>query len=141
MNGEHSTSTLVCSGVPQGSVWDNYFFSSTSMISPIFISLKSQPCHSMLMTCCYTSLSPLIISPMLKFSETSTVYFSGLRRTCCLSTSPNANVSCLLTSVISHSNNQPLQYVQHYKYLGVTVSHNLSWTQGLRKILTTHKLF
>ena len=31
-------------------------------------------------------------------------------------------------------NNQPLQYVQHYKYLGVTVSHNLSWTQHIHDI-------
>ena len=33
--------------------WDHYFFSSTSMISPIFSSLKSQPCHSMLIIQAY----------------------------------------------------------------------------------------
>ena len=87
----------------------------------------------MLMTCCYTSLSSLMY-PMLKFSETSTASFSGLRRTCCLST------SCSLISIIPHSRhslsttNPFNNYVQHYKYLRVTVSHNLSWTQHIHDI-------
>ena len=31
-------------------------------------------------------------------------------------------------------NDQPLEYVKHYKYLGVTVSHNLSWAQHIQDI-------
>ena len=31
-------------------------------------------------------------------------------------------------------NNEPLEFVQHYKYLGVTVSHNLSWSHHIQDI-------
>ena len=107
----------------------------SSTILQTFIAQINQGYHCTLMTSCCTSLSPLI-HPMLKYSKTSTASSSGLRITCCLSISR----CMLLTNKYNISvqtillNNEPLEFVQHYKYLGVTVSHNLSWSHHIQDI-------
>ena len=71
---------------------------------------------------------------MLNYSKTSIFYPSGQRKTCCLS----IQLSMLLTKKRNVSypaillNNDPLEYVQQYKYLGVIVSH--CWSQHIQEV-------
>ena len=74
---------------------------------------------------------------MLNYSKTSIFYPSGQRKTCCLSIQLSINV-CYSQKKRNVSypaillNNDPLEYVQQYIYLGVIVSH--CWLQHIQEV-------
>ena len=85
----------------------------------------------MLMTCWCTSLS--IQSHVIHICRgTSVTSFSGLK-----TTFNTSKCKCMLLtnrrSIFPPTlNNQPLELVQQMKYLGLIVSHNLSWSQHIQ---------
>ena len=138
MNGEHSTSTPVRSGVPQGSVLGPLLFLLyTNDLTNLHLSQKSTLslcADDMLLYKPITSGISNVemqqdINCLFQWSQKNMLSFNITKCKCILLT--NKHNIPLQTITL---NNQPLQYVQHYKYLGVTVSHNLSWRQHIHDI-------
>ena len=135
VNGEHSTSTLVRSGVPQGSVLGPLLFLHyTNDLTNRQKSTLSLYADDMLLYKPITSDISYVemqqdINCLFQWSQENMLSFNITKCKCILLT--NKRNIPLQTITL---NNQPLQYVQHYKYLGVTVSHNLSWTQHIHDI-------
>ena len=69
------------------------------------------------------------VNSIFQWSKDNMLSFNITKSKCMLLTNKhNISVQTILL------NNEPLEFVQHYKYLGVTVSHNLSWSHHIQDI-------
>ena len=69
------------------------------------------------------------VNSIFQWSKDNMLSFNITKSKCMLLTNKH-NISVQTTLL----NNEPLEFVQHYKYLGVTVSHNLSWSHHIQDI-------
>ena len=138
VNGKHSKSTLIRSGVPQGSVFGPLLF----LLYINDITKLHHSDHSRLTLYADDILlyKPITqnksqveiqqdINRLFQWSQENMLSFNITKCKCMLLTKKH-NTS-LATIFL---NNQPLGYVCHYKYLGVILASNLSWSNHIQEI-------
>ena len=142
LNGRNSTRIPITTGVLQGAILSPFFFSTyisklpeipgtfTSKFADdvaIGSALRGPSDHSSLQ-CCLSSLQEwsqnhaLILNPN-KCSEMTFSLLNGNRR---------ANLTSLFPCPVL--NDQPIQHETSFKYLGITLSENLSWHAHLMSV-------
>ena len=138
VNGENSQSIAVCSGVPQGSVLGPLLFllyindiTKLNFSSNSRLSLYADDILLYKPISCKTSYEELQqdIERLSRWSDKHMLSFNTKKCKCMLISNKQNHTPPSLSL-----NNQPLEFVREYKYLGIILTSNLCWSSHIQYI-------